>query len=98
MRILLAMTMTMAAAALAQPALAADVFPKLKSGQWEMQINDSKGSPPTKTSLCTDDAVQKELIALGTGMQKDMCSKNDLKREGSRVISTSECKIGDSTI
>ncbi|MEO6566902.1 MAG: hypothetical protein ABIO63_12840, partial [Casimicrobiaceae bacterium] len=32
------------------------------------------------------------------GMQKEMCSKNDLKREGSRVISTSECKIGDSTI
>ncbi len=96
MRILHAMTLV--AAALALPVLAADEFPKLKSGQWEIQMIDSKGSPPTKTTLCTDDAVQKDLIAMGTGMQKEMCSKNDLKREGSRVISTSECKIGDSTI
>lgn len=97
MRILHTLTFLMVAT-LGLPALAADEFPKLKSGQWEMQMIDTKGAPPTKTTMCTDDAVQKELIAMGTGMQKEMCSKNDVRREGSRVISTSECKIGESTI
>ena len=82
----------------ALPALAADDFPKLKAGQWEMLTDTGKGNAPRKTVMCTDDAVQKELISMGTGMQKEMCSKNDMKREGSRVTSMSQCKIGDSTI
>ena len=85
-------------ATLALPALAADDYPKLRSGQWEMLMFDGKGTPPRKTTLCTDDAVQKELISMGTGMQKEMCSKNDVRREGSRMTSISQCKIGDSTV
>jgi hypothetical protein len=86
------------ASLLALPALAADDFPKLKAGQWEMLTGAAKDTAPRKTTLCTDDAVQKELISMGTGMQKEMCSKNEMRREGSRVISNSQCKIGESTI
>jgi len=85
-------------AMLGLPAFAADDYPKLKAGQWEMTTDAGKGSTPRKTTLCTDDAVQKELISMGVGMQKEMCSKNEMKREGSRVISSSQCKIGESTI
>lgn len=84
--------------AVALPGLAADDYPKLKAGQWEMTTDAGKGSAPRKTVMCTDDAVQKELISMGTGMQKEMCSKNEMKREGSRVTSMSQCKIGDSTV
>ena len=85
-------------ATLALPAFAADDYPKLKSGQWEMLMDAGKDAPPRKTTMCTDDAVQKELISMGTGMQKEMCSKNEMKRDGSRVTSMSQCKIGESTI
>ncbi len=82
----------------ALPALAADEYPKLKAGQWEMLTDAGKGAAPRKTTMCTDDAVQKELIDMGVGMQKEMCSKNEMKRDGARVTSTSQCKIGESTI
>jgi hypothetical protein len=75
-------------------------FPKLKAGQWEMttQSAGTVGAPPTKTTMCTDEALQREVIAMGAGMSRDMCSKTDVKRDGARVITTAECKIGESNI
>jgi hypothetical protein len=75
-------------------------FPKLKAGQWEMttQSANAAGAPPTKTTMCTDAALQREVIALGAGMSRDMCSKTDVKRDGQRVVTTAECRIGESNI
>ncbi len=97
MRYLLKAIVAMLAVA-ALTANAADDYPKLRAGQWEMSTAAGKGHAPRTTVMCTNDAVQKELISMGMGMQKEMCSKNEMKREGSRVTSTSQCKIGDSTI
>ncbi|MEP7328525.1 MAG: DUF3617 family protein [Betaproteobacteria bacterium] len=98
MRIPITVLAALLTSAVAITALAADDFPKLKAGQWEMQTGAAKGATTHKTTMCTDDAVQKELISMGVGMQKEMCTKNDMRREGSRVTSTSQCKFGESTV
>jgi hypothetical protein len=92
---IVAFTAAMAAAAYAQD------YPKLKAGQWDMTINSAKsasGAPPTKSTMCIDDAVQREMMTMGAGMSREMCTKNEFKREGSRFVGNSECKIGESKI
>jgi hypothetical protein len=87
------------AAAIAAAASAQD-YPKLKSGQWELTINAMKGTgaPPTKSTMCIDDAVQREMMTMGAGMSREMCTRNDIKREGPRFVVKSECKLGESKI
>lgn len=92
-----------AALLLACPVAWAQEYPKLKSGQWELTITPSKaaqGSPqPAKSTMCIDDAVQKEMMSMGAGMSKEMCTRNEFKRESATKFSgTAECKIGESKI
>ena len=97
MRFQLIFVVTAAAASLA---IAQD-YPKMKSGQWEMTTTSTKagaGSPPTKSTMCTDDALQKEMISMGAGMRREMCTKNEFKRDASKITMSSECKIGDSKV
>jgi hypothetical protein len=97
---LMRMSLLVLAAALAAPALAQD-YPRLKAGQWELITSSSKanaGAPPTRSTMCTDEAVQKEMMTMGAGMSKDMCTRNESKREGNRILGSAECKIGDSKI
>jgi Protein of unknown function (DUF3617) len=97
-----ASAVALASCALAAAAVHAQDYPTMKSGQWEMTSTSTKAgggaNAPAKTTMCTDAAMQKELIAMGAGMSKDMCTKNDFKRDGSKIVTTSECKIGDSKI
>ena len=82
-------------------AAAADEFPALKAGQWEVLTipgNAVAGAPANKTTVCTDQTIQNEIMALGSGMSRDMCSKMEIKREASRVVTNAECKIGESNI
>ena len=91
----------LAAAVLAASGAAAQEYPKLKPGQWELTMSSSKAgadAKPTKSTMCTDDAVQKEMTAMGAGMSREMCTKNEFRREGARYVGQSECKIGDSKI
>jgi hypothetical protein len=88
------------AAAIAAAAFAQD-YPKLKAGQWELTINALKGvagAPPTKSTMCIDDAIQRDMFTMGAGMSREMCTRNDFKREGSRFIVNSECKLGESKV
>ena len=80
-------------------ALAQD-YPKLKSGHWELTINTKQAAnaPPQKSTMCIDDALQKEMMSMGAGMSREMCTKNEFKRDGARYVGNSECKIGDSKI
>jgi hypothetical protein len=87
-------------AAFAATSLAQD-YPKLKAGQWELTTITSKangGAPPTKSTICTDEAVQKEMMTMGAGMSKEMCTKNEMRRDGAKLIGNAECKLGDSKI
>jgi hypothetical protein len=97
MRCQLIFVVTAAAASLA---IAQD-YPKMKSGQWEMTTTSAKtgtGAAPSKSTMCTDDALQKEMISIGAGMRRDMCTKNEFKRDGSKITMSSECKVGESKV
>jgi hypothetical protein len=84
------------AVVVATPAAAED-YPKLKSGQWDMVTTTTKGgTEPHKTTLCMDDSIQKQMMDLSKGMQREMCSKSDLRREGSSYIGDSVCQMGES--
>lgn len=88
-----------AALALAGHAVAQD-YPKLKSGQWDVTINTGKAAsaPPTKSTMCIDDALQREMTSMGSGWSREMCTKNEMKRDGARFVGNAECKIGESRI
>jgi len=95
-------TRALAAAALAllasAPAAAVD-YPVLKNGQWEMTTSASgTGAPPRKATICLDATTQKSMIDMGVGMQKEMCTRMDMRHEGARFITDAECKIGNSVI
>src|SRR4029453_17073917 len=50
------------------------------------------------TKMCMDAAVQKEMMDMGMGTMKSMCTKNDIRREGNKVYGSAECKFGDATM
>ena len=84
--------------ALAGAALAQD-YPKLKSGQWDLAISTkSRDGQPQKSTMCVDDALQREMMSMGSGMSREMCTKNEFKRDGARFVGNAECKIGESKI
>jgi hypothetical protein len=72
-------------------------FPPMKSGLWESSI--TRNGVPQKagmTKMCMDAAVQKEMMDMGMGQMKNMCAKNDIRRDGNRVYGNVECKFGES--
>jgi len=83
--------------ATAAPATAQD-FPIMKSGQWETSTTTSRSSdgPLSKITMCTDEAIQRQMMDMSKGMQREMCSKSDLRREGAKYIGDSVCKMGES--
>jgi hypothetical protein len=98
------LTRTLAATAAlllaAAPALAVD-YPTLKSGQWEMTTSGTGAGPDAaarKSTICLDAATQKAMIDMGAGMQKEMCTRMDMKREGTQFITDAECKLGTSIV
>ena len=87
-----------AAALGATSALAID-FPSLKPGLWESNLTrEGAGQKAPTMKMCMDASLQKEMMDAGMGTMKELCSKNDIRREGNKVISNAECKFGDSTM
>lgn len=75
---------------------AADEFPKLKSGLWELNMRSGKadGRPPRVSTMCLDDSVQREMYKMSMGMAAGMCSKHDIKVTGSKVTTVANCDLG----
>ncbi len=95
MRPLLASLVVLAAAS---PALAQDL-PRLRAGQWDILIDRGKagqGQPPVTSSMCTDDTVQREMLVNGMGMSREICTRNEFRREGPRYVGVAQCRFGDS--
>jgi hypothetical protein len=78
------------------PVLAIDL-PALKPGLWQSTTTED-GAAPVTLSMCIDSSMQKEMFAMSQGMMQSMCSKNDLRQEGNRYLSDSECKFGQTTM
>lgn len=94
MRIAFAVLLT----ALAVPSFAAaQDFPKLKPGLWEMtRSTDHAGDHPDTTTMCLDATVQKEMFDMGAGAMKGMCSKHDFRLSGGRGTGDFVCDMGGS--
>jgi hypothetical protein len=80
---------------------AAQEFPKLKPGLWEVSSRTStqaKDDPPLKSSMCLDEASAREMYQASQGMMAGMCATFEVKRAGARYTSEAECKLGESTM
>ena len=77
------------------PAVAAAVdLPRRKSGLWEISTAAREGQI-VAASMCVDqktDDLSRQLA--GVGVQ---CSRQDVRREGSRYVFDSVCRFGEST-
>lgn len=80
----------------AATAAAAQDFPKLKPGLWQMTTTSARrdGPAPRPTSMCLDDSVQQAMYRMSTGMMMGMCSKHDIKVAGSKVTADAICDLG----
>lgn len=91
----------MSASALAGSSAFALDYPARKPGLWEMQTSDggaaAKAGAPQAIQQCIDAATDKLLRDMGQGMGKNMCSKQDMRMEGGRMVIDSVCKIGPTT-
>jgi hypothetical protein len=85
---------------LAAPLAAAQDFPTLKPGLWEVSNTSSgrKDKAPMKSTLCLDASVQQQMIKLASGDMQGMCSKHDIKYSRSKVTADVVCKLGNSTM
>ena len=74
-------------------------YPPRKAGLWEMRIADTAAkSPPTVMQQCIDAATDKLMRDKGQGLSNDMCSKNELRADGPRLVGDSVCKLGATTV
>ena len=84
---------------LAAGAAAAASFdaPKRKSGLWDIKISSGQAQGAHAMQQCidekTDDLMKNEM----GGNQKPQCSKNEMRKEGDRIIAESVCKVQNST-
>ena len=81
-------------------AVAADFdYPARKPGLWELVVDsgtvDAK-VPAMTTQQCIDASSDKAMREMGGGMSKDMCSKQDMRRDGATLVVDSVCKLGNS--
>ena len=79
---------------------AAQEYPKLKTGLWEMTTVNSrnKDRPAQKSVICLDASLQQDMIRMSTGMMQGMCSKLDTKYVGNTFTGEATCNFGGSTM
>lgn len=73
--------------------------PVLKSGLWEVvRTNPQEPGQKHMTTMCLDDSVQADMREFGMGVAKSMCSQNERSFDGTRMVTSSVCKMGPTTI
>ena len=86
-----------AVAALAAEALALDL-PKRKSGLWDVKISRASAKRPPQTfQMCIDQNTDDIALQMGESFSRQACSKQQIRREGNRIVGDSVCKIGETT-
>lgn len=70
-------------------------YPPRKPGLWEMSVGDAGAkTPPQVMQQCIDAATDQLMRDMGQGTSKDLCSKNELRADGPRLVVDSVCKVG----
>ncbi len=99
MKISLAVAALGNALALAAGSAVAIDFPPLKAGLWESQVaREGTAAKGPAMKMCMDASLQKEMMDAGMGQMKELCAKNEIRREGNKVYGNAECKLGESTM
>jgi hypothetical protein len=81
----------------APPAAAFDL-PQRKPGLWELTMQfEARHLPPQVMRQCTDAATDKLLSANFAGSAQEACSKQDMHKEGGKIVVDSVCKFGEAT-
>lgn len=80
------------------PAAAQD-FPKLRPGLWEMSSSSARRpGEATRTTVCLDSSIQQDMIKMSSGMMAGMCSKSEFKASGGKFVGDAVCNFGGSTM
>jgi len=78
-------------------ALALDL-PKRKSGLWDIKISRaSSNRPPQTIQMCIDQKTDNIAQQMGESVAREACSKQQIRREGNKILGDSVCTIGDTT-
>jgi len=92
--LLVAPTIAFAAA----PASAASMdAPKRKSGLWEIRMSSPQMQGGHTMQQCVDQKSDDLTSGDKPGREKVSCTKNEVRKEGDRIVSESVCKMNGST-
>jgi len=90
----LALLLTLSIAA---PVAAASYdLPKRKSGLWEIKMSSAQMKGMQAMQQCVDQKTD-NLMMKNMAETQTQCSKNEVRKEGDKVIAESVCKMGNST-
>jgi len=70
--------------------------PKRKSGLWEIKMSNA-AAKGTTMQQCIDQSTDDLMKNNMARMEKPSCSKNEMRREGDKIVAESVCKVGAST-
>ena len=92
-------TFALLLACLALPlAAAAQEYPKLRAGLWELKRTSNGTGDARPMQMCIDESTQRQMWDMGIGTMKGMCSKHEFKLSGDRGTGDFVCNIGGSTM
>jgi Protein of unknown function (DUF3617) len=79
------------------PASALDL-PARKAGLWEIKMTfEGRNLPSQVMQQCIDAATDKMMNSIGSSLQQNMCSKQDVQKVGNTLVVDSVCQIGGMT-
>jgi hypothetical protein len=74
-------------------------MPPRKSGLWSISVqNSTPGVPPILMQQCIDPTSDKAMNSFGTSMASDACPKQDMRKEGGKIIVDAVCNFGQMKI
>jgi len=88
-----------AAGILVSASAAAAELPVRKAGLWELRVAvDGVNDPDQTMQQCTDQATDKAMMAAFSGIQAEVCSKQETKAVGDTIVIEAVCRIGPITM
>jgi hypothetical protein len=72
--------------------------PKRKSGLWEITVSSAQFKGAHAMQQCIDQKSDDLMKQDRPGMEKMSCSKNEVLKEGDKIIGESVCKMSDTTV
>jgi hypothetical protein len=73
-------------------------LPKRKSGLWEIKVaHESSSRSAQAMQMCIDQNSDDMAQQMGANVAKQTCSKQNIRRQGGKIVADSVCKIGETT-